>query len=304
GPSVDSRADLYAVGVVAYEMMSGRTAFEGETTGDVVASVLHTRPVSLRKVRDVHEALEAWVERAMSPRRSDRYQSARQMREALREAWEQHLDQVGARGQRRWGKRVRVVGALGLVAVGMMLPVPSSYDTGIGRLLGRTGSSADPASAAAPVLLEAAAAVAAPQPAAAEQPRQRDVGESEWDLAQAVEASAQAIAATEASKGSQPVEAQPPAHVTLGTNGAAMMGKRPQAAMMARPGFAPAPAAPGAKPQQGPAAMQKRVFGAQQTQGVLLNDYVQKLETLTGPAPAPRAPSNPYDKIPDNPYGD
>ncbi|HEX5659406.1 MAG TPA: serine/threonine-protein kinase, partial [Polyangiales bacterium] len=131
GPTVDSRADLYAVGVVAYEMMSGRTAFEGETTGEVVAAVLHTRPTPLRKLRDVHEALENWVDRAMSQRRSDRFQSARQMREALREAWEQHLDQVGARGGRRWGKRVRVVGALGLVAVGMMLPVPASYDTGL-----------------------------------------------------------------------------------------------------------------------------------------------------------------------------
>jgi serine/threonine protein kinase len=62
GPSVDSRADLYAVGVVAYEMMSGRTAFEGETTGDVVAAVLHTRPLPLRKLRDVHEALESWID--------------------------------------------------------------------------------------------------------------------------------------------------------------------------------------------------------------------------------------------------
>jgi eukaryotic-like serine/threonine-protein kinase len=302
GPSVDTRADLYAVGVVAYEMMSGRTAFEGETTGDVVAAVLHTRPTPLRKLRDVHEALENWVERAISPRRSDRFQNARQMRDALREAWEHHLDQVGARGQRRWGKRVRVVGALGLVAVGMMLPVPSSYDTGLGRLLGRSFAPAPGTTTPAAVLHEAVA----PQPAAAEAPRQRDQGESEWDLAQAVEASAQAIAATEAAKGVHPsaqagnTESPAPAHVTLGTAvpapGSALLGKR---GMMARPVVKAA--------QQGPAVMQKRVLGGQAQPapqgGVLLNDYVKKLETFTtSPAPAPRA--NPFDKIPDNPYGD
>ncbi|HEY6880945.1 MAG TPA: serine/threonine-protein kinase [Polyangiales bacterium] len=309
GPSVDTRADLYAVGVVAYEMMSGRTAFEGETTGDVVAAVLHTRPLSLRKLRDVHEALDAWVDKAMSPRRSDRFQSARQMRDALREAWEAHLEQVGARGQRRWAKRARVAGALGLVAVGMMLPVPGSYDTGLARLLGRGPSPAtNTAAVAAPVLQQAAAALA-PQPASAEgSQRHQPSSESEWDLAQAVEASAQAIAATEAAKSARTPEPIAPSttQVTLGMAiPSSLPGRRPMAA---------APQSMGA-PQQSPAAM-RRVFGGQKAQavataqssdgarGALVDDYVQKLDTATSAPPVSRLPSNPFDKIPDNPYGD
>jgi serine/threonine protein kinase len=314
GPSVDSRADLYAVGVVAYEMMSGRTAFEGETTGDVVASVLHTRPAPLRKHRDVHEAIEAWVERAMAPRRSDRFQNARQMREALRTAWEQHLDHVGSNGHRRWGKRVRIVGALGLVAVGMMLPVPAVYDTGLGRLLGRTRTPSTDASDPSPVLREAAVAVGTSAASAAEEPRKDELGESEWDLAQAVEASAQAMAANEAARVARPVET-PATNVAVGTAaGGAGVGKR-SVAVMARPGLMQTPTMmqEPTMPQLAPEpelvsspeeAAPKRVFGAQTpAPGVLLNDYVRRLENLTGSAPAQSSPAVP-DAIPDNPYGD
>lgn len=147
GPTVDSRADLYAVGVVTYEMMSGRTAFEGETTGDVVAAVLHTRPLPLSRLREVHPELEAWVERAMAPRRAERFRNAREMREALREAWDEHLSFVAAAGQRRWGRRARWIGAIGLVALGIGLPRPAGYDF---SLLGRLFGSSPPAVEAAP----------------------------------------------------------------------------------------------------------------------------------------------------------
>ncbi len=136
GPSVDSRADLYAVGVVAYEMMGGRTPFEGQTTGDVVAAVLHTRPLPLRKLRDVHPALEGWVEQAMAPRRSDRFQSARVMRDALRDAWDEHLAYVTLSGRKSWMRTARVAGAVSLVGVGLALPLPAGYDlNALARLL-------------------------------------------------------------------------------------------------------------------------------------------------------------------------
>jgi eukaryotic-like serine/threonine-protein kinase len=304
GPAVDSRADLYAVGVVAYEMMSGRTAFEGETTGDVVAAVLHTRPLPLRKLRDVHEALETWVDKAMAQRRSDRFQNARQMREALREAWEQHLEQVGARGQRRWAKRARVAGALGLVVVGMMLPVPASYDTGLARLLGR-GPNPNPApgttsAASAVPLRQAAPAVGA----AAEAPRPAST-ESEWDLAQAVEASAQAIAATESAKG----PTVPATTVVLGTAVPTAVGQfAGKRAVMARPGQFTTAAQPSGRGAPTPAAPRKLLGNASRPQpaplpapGVLLNDYVQKLDRFTNQGPKPVVTDK---SLPDNPYGD
>src|SRR5207237_258245 len=44
GKSVDQRADIWAFGVVLYEMLTGRRAFEGDDISEVLASVLKTAP--------------------------------------------------------------------------------------------------------------------------------------------------------------------------------------------------------------------------------------------------------------------
>ena len=75
GKGVDRRADIWAFGVVLYEMLTGRRAFEGETVSDILASVLRqeidwsalppTTPASVRRLlkrcleRDPHNRLSA-----------------------------------------------------------------------------------------------------------------------------------------------------------------------------------------------------------------------------------------------------
>ena len=44
GKSVDKRSDIWAFGVVLFEMLSGRRVFDGETVSDVLASVLKNEP--------------------------------------------------------------------------------------------------------------------------------------------------------------------------------------------------------------------------------------------------------------------
>src|SRR5205814_9227606 len=44
GKAVDRRADIWAFGVVLYEMLTGRRAFKGDDISDVLASVLKTEP--------------------------------------------------------------------------------------------------------------------------------------------------------------------------------------------------------------------------------------------------------------------
>jgi serine/threonine-protein kinase len=337
GPSVDSRADLYAVGVVAYEMMSGRTAFEGQTTGDVVAAVLHTRPIALSKLREVHPELEGWVERAMAPRRSDRFRSAREMREALREAWDEHLTLVANSGKRSWARKARWVGAVGLVAVGIALPRPAGYETGaLSRLLGgRAPEAVAPAIQAQPTApTEAAAAtvlptgvlpVAVTAEAATPSPAGGSVARTETapvavEHLRAVEpatpeaAPRQLGVATrdaEPSEPARPASAEPirrstpaPFRQQVGSNKPSPADIAAQASSAARKRWGqPAAAAPA-----------QRSAPAVPPKGVLMGDYLRQLDSkLAAPAePAPVAPrrtgqpaSNPFDsRLPENPYGE
>ena len=83
GQIVDARADIFALGAVIYEMITGRRAFDGETAVDVVAAVLHAEPPELRTDLAVPAALERIVRRCLEKRPEERFQSARDLAFAL-----------------------------------------------------------------------------------------------------------------------------------------------------------------------------------------------------------------------------
>jgi Tol biopolymer transport system component len=71
GRSVDRRADIWAFGVVLYEMLTGKRAFEGDDVSDVMASVLKTEPDWSAVPRDTPPAVQRLLRRALEkdPRR-------------------------------------------------------------------------------------------------------------------------------------------------------------------------------------------------------------------------------------------
>ena len=84
GQPVDARTDVYALGLLAYHMLTGQPAFGGGP--GVVQTYLQihgARPRPSAKV-DIDPAIDEPISRALAPEPGDRYQSARELIEALR----------------------------------------------------------------------------------------------------------------------------------------------------------------------------------------------------------------------------
>ncbi len=79
-PHVDHRADLYAVGVLGYELLAGRPPFTGSSAQEVLAAHVTQAPTPLGTLRPtVSPALAAVIMRCLEKRPADRWQSADQL---------------------------------------------------------------------------------------------------------------------------------------------------------------------------------------------------------------------------------
>ena len=84
GKDLDGRSDVFSLGIVLYELLTGRRLFKAKSRDETLARVRRGEVPSPRAYRpEISEDLEAILLRALEPRRRDRFESANEMLEAL-----------------------------------------------------------------------------------------------------------------------------------------------------------------------------------------------------------------------------
>jgi len=128
GQSVDRRSDVFSLGILLYELATGRRPFLGDTGADLTSAILKESPPPLAELKpDLPRHLGRIVERCLEKEREGRYQSALDVRNELRNLrreLESGVSRSGeavaaarttSRARGRWG--IGIVAALIVVAV-------------------------------------------------------------------------------------------------------------------------------------------------------------------------------------------
>ena len=95
GRPVDARADLFAAGVVLYQLLTAKRPFDGDSEFAIIHQIINDDPLPPSQVNpQLPPAIDAVLARALAKNRDQRYASAQQFADALRQATAQVQDQT------------------------------------------------------------------------------------------------------------------------------------------------------------------------------------------------------------------
>ncbi len=80
GQMVDKRSDIFALGVILYELLTGKKPFGGDNMSTIVYRIVNEEPQRITDIKkDLHGGYESVVRKALAKNPEDRYQSCREM---------------------------------------------------------------------------------------------------------------------------------------------------------------------------------------------------------------------------------